>query len=95
MGRHLYSLLLLLCTPLLIAHVVRKYRREHHDPMVGLRLGAHVPDQMDGHPSDQVRAPRVEDPPSDRDVLDDTSSPHAQSEVVCKVARAVNTDVVP
>ncbi len=48
MGRHLYSLLLLLCTPLLIAHVVMKYRREHQDPMVGLRLGAHVPDQMDG-----------------------------------------------
>ncbi len=48
MGRHLYSLLLLLCTPLLIAHVVRKYRREHQDPMVGRRLGGHVPDQMDG-----------------------------------------------
>ena len=48
MGRHLYSLLLLLCTPLLIAHVVRKYRRENQDPMVSRRLGAHVPDQMDG-----------------------------------------------
>ena len=48
MRRYLYSLLLLLCTPLLIAHVVSKYRREHSDPMVGLRLGAHVPDQMDG-----------------------------------------------
>ncbi len=48
MGRHLYSLLLLLCTPLLFAHVVWKYRREHQDPMISHRLGAHVPDQMDG-----------------------------------------------
>ena len=48
MGRHLYSLLLLLCTPLLIAHVVRKYRRENQDPMVSHRLGVHVPDQMEG-----------------------------------------------
>jgi 3-deoxy-D-manno-octulosonic-acid transferase len=48
MGRHLYSLLLLLCTPLLIAHVVRKYRREQQDPLVSHRLGVHVPDQMDG-----------------------------------------------
>jgi len=48
MGRHLYSLLLLLCTPMLIAHAVRKYRRENQDPMVSQRLGAHLPDQMDG-----------------------------------------------
>ena len=48
MGRHLYSLLLLFCIPLLITHVVRKYRREHQDPMVSRRLGAHVPGQMDG-----------------------------------------------
>ena len=48
MGRHLYSLLLLFCTPLLITHVVRKYRRENQDPMVSRRLGAHVPGQMDG-----------------------------------------------
>ena len=48
MGRHLYSLLLLICTPLLIAYVVRKYRRERQDPMISHRLGAHVPDQMDG-----------------------------------------------
>ena len=48
MGRHLYSLLLLLCTPLLIAHVARKYRREHQDPMITHRLGAHVPEQMNG-----------------------------------------------
>lgn len=48
MGRHLYSLLLLLCTPLLFAHVVRKYRREHQDPMISHRLGARVPDPMDG-----------------------------------------------
>ena len=47
MGRHLYSLLLLLCAPLLIAHVVRKYGRENCDPMVGRRLGIYIPDQVD------------------------------------------------
>ena len=47
MGRHLYSLLLLLCAPLLIAHVVRKYGRENCDPMVGRRLGINIPDQVD------------------------------------------------
>jgi len=47
MGRHLYSLLLLLCAPLLIAHVVRKYGRENCDPMVRCRLGIYIPDQVD------------------------------------------------
>jgi 3-deoxy-D-manno-octulosonic-acid transferase len=43
MGRHLYSLILILCLPLLIGHVVRKYRREKSDPMVRHRLGLELP----------------------------------------------------
>lgn len=48
MGRHLYSLLLLLCAPFLIGHVVHKYRRENQDPMVAQRLGFYIPEQMSG-----------------------------------------------
>lgn len=43
MGRHLYSLILILCLPLLIGHVVKKYRREKSDPMVRHRLGLRLP----------------------------------------------------
>ena len=43
MGRHLYSTLLLLCLPILITHVVRKYRRENQNPMVTERLGIKLP----------------------------------------------------
>ncbi len=48
MGRNLYSLLLILCAPLLIAHVVCKYRRENQDPMVAQRLGLYVPRRVSG-----------------------------------------------
>lgn len=48
MGRHLYSLLLLFCAPLLITHVVCKYRRENQDPMVAKRLGFYIPQSMSG-----------------------------------------------
>ena len=48
MGRHLYSLLLLLCAPFLIGHVVYKYCRENQDPMVARRLGFYIPTRMAG-----------------------------------------------